>query len=388
MAVSAQQDPVTAELPGKPFYLKQAWTIGGEGNWDYMAMDPAALKLYVAHQTAVQVVDVSTGTLAGEISGMAEAHGIALDDTGEFGYVSDGPAAKVRVFDRQSLEVVASLPTGPNPRAVVFEPQSHLVLAVSANPQPLNPNPAKPGGSRRGDIKSAVTVIDTQQRAVIATILLPGTLGFAQAGGRGRVFINLPDHNQIASLDANQIQSAIRDGKPDPAHPAAGVLLDWTKLPRSAGSPTDRLRFLPAGPECRDPRSLAVDPDNLRLFVACGNMRMAVLDSNTAGQLAYLPIGPGTDSIGYDPARNLIYTANGGAQGSITIIRQSVTDTYSVIQNLPTRRRARTLAVNPATGDVYLVTDIRGVNVDQSGGLGTLRGAPIPGSFQVLVVGN
>ncbi len=73
--MQAQQDSVTAELPGKPFFLKQAWTIGGEGNWDYMAMDSAALKLYVAHGTAVQVVDVSTGSLAGEISGMAEAHG-------------------------------------------------------------------------------------------------------------------------------------------------------------------------------------------------------------------------------------------------------------------------------------------------------------------------
>jgi DNA-binding beta-propeller fold protein YncE len=411
IAMPAQQDSVTAELPGKPFYLKQAWTIGGEGNWDYMAMDSAALKLYVAHGTAVQVVDVSTGTLAGEISGMAEAHGIALDDTGEFGYVSDGPASQVKVFDRQSLNVIASLPTGPNPRAIVFEPQNQLVLAISSNPQPLNPNPANPSpakpnpanlnpartgarGSNRGDIKSAVTVIDVQHRAVIATILLPGRLGFAQVGGRGRVYINLPDHNQIVSIDAGQIQSAIREAKPEakpdakPSSARPGVLLDWSKLPRTTGSPSDRLRFLPAGPECRDPRGLAVDPDNLRLFVACGNMRMAVVNANTGDEVAYLPIGPGTDSIGYDAARNLIYTANGGAQGTVTIIRQSVTDTYAVIQNLPTRRRARTLAVNSATGDVYLVTDVRGVSVDQAGGIGTLRGAPIPGSFQVLVIGN
>ncbi len=261
-----------------------------------------------------------------------------------------------------------------------------------ANPNPANPNPAKSGsrGTNRGDIKSAVTVIDVQQRTVIATILLPGRLGFAQVGGRGRVYINLPDHNQIVSIDAGQIQSAIREAKPDaiPNSARPAVLLDWSKLPRTTGSPSDRLRFLPAGPECRDPRGLAVDPDNLRLFVACGNMRMAVVNANTGDEVAYLPIGPGTDSIGYDATRNLIYTANGGAQGTITIIRQSVTDSYAVIQNLPTRRRARTLAVNSATGDVYLVTDVRGVSVDPAGGIGTLRGAAIPGSFQVLVVGN
>jgi hypothetical protein len=84
----------------------------------------------------------------------------------------------------------------------------------------------------------------------------------------------------------------------------------------------------------------------------------------------------------------LIYSANGGAQGTLTIVRQDVTDTYAVIQNLPTRQRARTLAVNADTGEVYLVTDYVGVDLAQPGGIGTLKTRPVDGSFQVLVIGH
>jgi hypothetical protein len=97
---------------------------------------------------------------------------------------------------------------------------------------------------------------------------------------------------------------------------------------------------------------------------------------------------PGSPFFIYDAGRGLIYSANGGAQGTLTIIRQDVTDTYSEIQNLPTRQRARTLAVNPTTGQVYLVTDLLGVKLDKPGGIGTLETAPVKDSFQVLVIGN
>jgi DNA-binding beta-propeller fold protein YncE len=107
--------------------------------------------------------------------------------------------------------------------------------------------------------------------------------------------------------------------------------------------------------------------------------------------VATVPIGPGADAIGYDPNRGLIYTANGAGDGSLTIIRQDVTDTYSVIQTLPTRQHARTLAVDPANGDVYLTTVIYGAELSTpftNGAPASLKVAPVDASFQVLVVGN
>ena len=89
------------------------------------------------------------------------------------------------------------------------------------------------------------------------------------------------------------------------------------------------------------------------------------------------------------PDRGLIYSANGGGYGSLTIIQQDAnTDSYAVIQNLPTLARARTLAVDPSSGVVYLVTDLRGVDLTKMGGIGTLHFDPIQGSFQVIVVGH
>jgi hypothetical protein len=96
------------------------------------------------------------------------------------------------------------------------------------------------------------------------------------------------------------------------------------------------------------------------------------------------------DSIAYDAGRGLIFTANGGGYGSVSIVRQHVTDTYSVIQNLPTMEKARTMAIDPSTGLVYLVTTLYGAKLTNPpmNGIGKLQMNPVNGSFQVLVIGN
>ena len=83
LPLAAQVAPIPAatELPGSPFFIKKTWFIGGTGGWDYLTMDPAAQRLYIAHGHSVQVVDVDSGSLVGEISGFREAHAIALEDT-------------------------------------------------------------------------------------------------------------------------------------------------------------------------------------------------------------------------------------------------------------------------------------------------------------------
>ena len=128
---------------------------------------------------------------------------------------------------------------------------------------------------------------------------------------------------------------------------------------------------------------------NSRLFAACGGQKLPVLDPFNGDDHRALTTGPGEDVIGYDPEHELIYSANGGGYGSLTIIQQDAnTDSYAVIQNLPTLARARTLAVDPLTGNVYLVTDLHGVDLTKAGGIGTLHSVPVQGSFQVIVVGH
>jgi YVTN family beta-propeller protein len=394
----AQNPPAPTDLPGSPFSIKQTWNVGGSSTWDYLTVDPQAHQLLIAHGPVVQVVDTDTGEQAGQVSGLREAHGIALDDSGQYGYVTDGPANQVKVFDRRTFKVVAVIPAGTNPRAIVFEPQTRLLFAVSADPLPQGPGAS--GSAGKQPVKSAITVIDASTRTVLGKILLPGKLGFAQTGGSGQIYVCIVDRNEIAWIDVSSIEASLHDasssaeqapaaGKPVPARPpAAEGILDWSAVPHSSQSTGNRVRFFTLGPECRDPRGLAVDSGHLRLFAACNNMKMDVLNASTGELVASVPIGPGTDAVGYDADRGLIYTANGGAYGSLTIIRQDVTDTYAVIQTLPTSLRARTLAVNPVSGEVYVVADHLGVAMSKPGGSGTTHIASEEGSFQVIVAGR
>ena len=425
---AAQEEAKPTALGGKPFFIKQTWTIGGEGNWDYLTLDPIALQLFVAHGTSVQVVDVNAGALVGQVTGMRDAHGIALDDSGALGFVSDGPSNEVRIFDRRSLQVVASVPTGPNPRAIVYEPLTKLVFAVCTQPvdetfetasgqasgpasgqaasqtsnQNTRRNAGRAGGGSQASannsiVRSVVTVIDSESHLALANLLLPGKLGFAQTDGRGEVFVNIVDRNRIAHFDAQTVLSQI----PRPAaHAADGQppdvpVIDWSGAPTQSGQPVEnRLHIFRLGAACQNPVGLAVDGQRLRLFAACNNQKMEVLNSETGDVVTTLTIGAGTDAIGYDATRGLIYTSNGGGLGSLTIIRQDVTDSYAVIQELPTRQRARTLAVNPVSGEVYLVTNLQGFDLNKKGEGGStytlpvVQATPVSGSFQVLVIGN
>jgi DNA-binding beta-propeller fold protein YncE len=446
--------PAPTDLPGSPFFIKKTWVIGGAGNWDYLTVDPAAHLLFIAHSSVVQVVDTSTGALAGQITGLREAHDIALDDTGDFGFISDGFADQVKVFNRRTLLVVASIPTGPNPRALVFDAHNKLLFAVCANPvsgtsaQTSASQAEKPAVSRQSgasqpaagqpsadqEIKTSITVIDVKTRQRLGDVLMSGTLGLAQTDGNGRVYVNIVDRDQIARLDARSLGALLSEhlvtaasleaaagqtaaapeaaaastqtdaSQPGPASSGSTPssppslasdsrtwpVLDWSheSHPAQSQSGSDRLHLFALGPDCHEPRGLAADGRHLRLFVACGNMKMTVLNADTGEVLTSLPTGPGSEVIGYDPNRGLIYSANAGGNGTLTIIRQDVADSYAVIQNLPTSTRARTLAVNPANGEVYMVADILGVDLAKPATIGTLQLVPVEGSFQVLAIGN
>ncbi len=438
--VAAQQVPQATDLPSHPFFIKATWYIGGAGNWDYLTFDRDASRLYIAHGTLMQVVDVDSGSMVGELKDLYEARQVALDDTGQYGYVSDAGQGKVVVFDRQTLKHVVDIDTGANPRWVVFDPLTHLVFVIRANPPgeapPAAPpirrrntglgespppaaaaaGPKPPAQQQESNIQSFVTVIDAQTQTALGEIKISGMLGYAVADENGQIFIAEPDRNMVARIDAQAIANIMRPPPPAAENPASApaesptvesagpgaaepteqpkpkpppfTTLDWTGNRRGAAMTEGRLRLFPVGPECREPRALAIDQRHLRIFAACTNRTLEVLNTGTGDKVTSLPIGPGADAVGYDGDHGLVFTSNGGAEGSMTIIRQDVTDTYNVIQTLPTRQRAGTLAVNPANGAVYLVTDYQGFDLSKPGGIGTLREKPVEGSFQVVKVEN
>lgn len=416
---SAQLSPVPPSptaTPAHPFFITKTWYVGGVGDWDHLTIDPSANQLFVAHGTEVQVVDVESGTVAGVVSPMREAHTIVLDTQGAYGYVSDGPADMVRVFDRRTFQIVASIPTGPSPRSMALDPASGLLFVVGGfqtggnesvgGSQPPGTRHTPPTGAPNARAvahgpESTVTVIDVERRLELARIILPGALGFAEGDGNGQIYITVPDRDQIMRLDAQAVGSAVQRlisaqtaaEKKQAAgthaqRKAADTILQLDLTGQIPPEATDAYpHSFSLDSVCERPRALAVDTAHERLFAACSNFRMVAMDAQSGHVVAQLPIGPGPDAIGYDPNRGLIFTANGAGDGSLTIIRQDVTDTYSVVQTLPTRQSARTLAINPSTGEVYLAAVIYGAELNNVNG-SSVKMKAVDGSFQVLVVGN
>jgi hypothetical protein len=426
LAAQVAPVPTPTQLSGNPFFIRKSWPIGGAGNWDYLAIDPAAQRLYIAHGSAVQVVDIESGEVAGEIGGLRQAHAIALDDLNTYGYISDGPAGAVVVFDRNSLKAQTTIPVGCFPRSIAFEPRSRLLFAVCGsnvvNPAPPAPPNHRPAGSAPRPQRAAgappvtdndednnfagishVIAIDTQSNAVVADMQARGDFRFAATDGAGHLYVTvdeaelteyrngatnriyIPSH--IARFDGPEVAAQAERLRGDHSASESAVSMDWSDGD-DRGAPAGFTTVLLPG-TCRRPQGLAVDGKNLRLFVACESQSLIVLNAANGQVVTTLTTGPGDDVVGYDPERNLIFSANGAGYGSLTIIQQDPnTDSYAVIQNLPTLSRARTLAVDPSTGLIYLVTDYMGVDLTPRGGFVPIKPTPIDGSFQVLVVGH
>jgi YVTN family beta-propeller protein len=314
------------------YHVEAKWPIGGTGGWDYLTVDAKAHRLYITHGTRLEVLDTTSGKSVGSITGMKGLHGVALDDDGKFGYISDGGANAVVVFDRASLQTLASIPAGTNPDGIAFEPVTKTVWAFNGRSQ-------------------NVSVIDTAQRKVIATIALPGKPEFPAADGKGTVFANIEDKNEIVRLDAA----------------AKTITATWPLT------------------NCDSPSGLAMDTAGRRLFSVCDGQKMAVTDANTGKSLANPSIGDGPDAAAYDAQHKLAFSSNGG--GTLTVVDASGT-TYPVLQNLTTQRGARTMAFDSATGRIYLATAEFGPRPEATAETPHPRPAVIPNTFTVLVVGR
>jgi hypothetical protein len=93
------------------------------------------------------------------------------------------------------------------------------------------------------------------------------------------------------------------------------------------------------------------------LFASCVNSKLLVVDSIDGKIVATLPIGKGSDAPAYDAARKRVISSN--ADGTLSVIQQVTPQRYIGLGNTPTRELARTMALDPKTGRVFLVTGDR-----------------------------
>jgi YVTN family beta-propeller protein len=286
-------------IAGDSYQVVKKIPVAGQGGWDYLTVDESARRLYVSHGTQVEVLDVDDGKQLGKIENTPGVHGIAIAPDLGRGYVSNGQAATVTIFDLKTLNKIADVPTGKKPDAIIYDPATGRVFAFN-------------GGS------DSATVIDAKDGKVVGTVSLGGGPEFAVSDGKGYVFNNLEDEGEVLKINANKM-----------------VVEQRWKV-------------------CEAPSSMAIDRESRRLFIGCRSKVMAVMNADTGQIVTTLPIGDHVDATAYDTATKLIFNSNG--EGTITVIRQDGPDAYSVVQTVKTLPRAKTMALDPKTHRLFLST--------------------------------
>ena len=316
--------PVFAQ---KQFKVVNRVKLGGEGGWDYLIYDKDGQRLFITRGSHVMVVDTKTLKLTGDIPDLSGIHGVALAPELNHGFISNGGDNTVTIFDLKTLKKLDSVKVGERPDAILYEPFSKHVFTFNA---------------RSHDS----TVVDAASGKVLGTVPLGGKPEFPASDGKGKLYVNIEDKSQIAEVDVSKM----------------AVLNTWSIAP------------------CQEPSALAMDVEHHRLFSGCDNKMMAVVDSDSGKVVTSVPIGEGVDAGRFNPKTGEVFMSCG--EGVLTIIHQDNADKYTVKQNLPTVRGARTMALDQDSDTVYLVTAQR---EDKPAAPGQ-RPAMVPGSFELIVV--
>ncbi len=307
---------------GQGFHLTKTFKIGSPGGWDYISVGPDH-KLYVSHGTQVNILDQQSGDSVGVIPNTAGVHGIAFVESLGKGYTSNGRSNDVTVFDLKTAAVLQQIPAGQNPDWILYEPYSKKIITCNGRSHDL-------------------TIIDPTTGKVTATVTLDGKPETAVSDEAGKVFVNIEDKNKITVVDMR----------------SNAVVTSW---PLTAESPT----------------GLAIDNKTHRLFAGC-DKQLVVMDATTGSVVSKLPIGDGCDGVGFDDGLKLVFASCG--EGKLTVIKEESASSFKVADNVPTKKSARTLAVDSRLHAVYLpAADTEPAPAGQ-------RPKVIPGTFQVLVV--
>jgi YVTN family beta-propeller protein len=322
----------TAAFAAAPAYkVVNKIKVGGETRWDYGYLDSANHRLYVAHGTKTEVIDTTTDKPVGVIADTNGVHGVAIADDLGRGFASDGGDNDVTVFDAKTLKVITKVKTGQNPDSIIYEPVSHRVFTFNGRSKDSTAIDAKTGN------------------VITASIPVGGKPEFAQVDGKGHIYANIEDKNEIIEVDARN----------------ALVSKRYSIAP------------------CDSPSGLVIDPKG-RLYSVCENKMMIVSDPATGKVLANLPIGGGTDGVAFDDG--FAFSAN-GADGTITMVGETSPGKFEVVATIPTTRGARTIAADQKAHKLYLPAAEFGPPAEGKDGK---KGRPqaIPDSFQIVVVGR
>ena len=306
--------------------------VAGNEGWDYLSVDDVNQHLFVSHGSVVNVIDLKTDKTIATIQDTKGVHGIAIANDLNKAFISCGKDNSVSVVNLTTFELIEKVQIkGIKPDAILYDKFSHYVFTYNAK-------------------SSDATVIDAKTNKEIKEIPLGGKPEFSATNTKGLVYVNIEDKNEIKTIDTKTLE----------------VTATWSIAPGD------------------EPSGLALDVETNRLFSVCGNEKMIIVDALTGKTIQILPIGEGCDGVAFDAKNKLIFSSNG--IGSVTVVKEESANKFSVLETVTTQKGARTIAVNPTSGHLYLSTANFGVKPEPTKENPKPRPGLEPDSFVILVL--
>jgi DNA-binding beta-propeller fold protein YncE len=328
-----------AESSQGGYHLLKKYPLGSAAGstreyFDYITVDSSARRVYLSHGTEIKVIDADTGSLIGNITGLKQDHGVALAQEFSRGFISDGGAGKVVIFDLKTLKPIGEAKADKDADSIIYDPASKRIFVMNGDP-------------------NSSTVIDAKSGTSAGTIALGGAPEFAVADGKGTIYVNLEDKNEVVAIDSHKLTIKSR----------------WPVTP--AGSPT----------------ALALDQQHRRLFSAGRNPQMlVVMDADNGHVIQSFPISGGVDAAAYEPETGLVFAST--REGMIHIFHEDSPDKFSEVETVKTEFGAKTMGLDSKTHHLFVDTADFGPPSTPTADRPRPQRTPLPGTFRVLVYGR
>ncbi|MBI1730355.1 hypothetical protein HY229_00465 [Candidatus Acetothermia bacterium] len=275
------------------------------GGFDHAVIHPKSARLYVAHTAndSLDVIDCKNDHYLHSIPNLAGVAGALVSDEHELIFTSNRGENSVGIFRSSDEQGLIKIPCGIRPNGLAYDPKRSLLLAANVG-DPAIPN------------SFTLSIIDVKKRAMIASIVVAGrTRWTAFDPVTDCFYVNIADPPQIVVLEA--------------------------------GGPMHISRIIPV--PAAGPHGLDVDVEKRRLFCACDDGKLILLDADSGVVISSAEISGAPDVIFFNKKLDHLYVAIGDP-GVIDVIS---TREMKLLERVPTEKGAHTIAFDPDRNKIY-----------------------------------
>jgi DNA-binding beta-propeller fold protein YncE len=283
--------------------------VGVANHFDHLTADLKNNRLFVVPEDnkSVEVYDLRTGKFVHSIKGIGVGHSVVWRPDTDRIFVTDGTDGDLKIFNGTSYELLKSVKLLADSDATGYDPVTHyLYIADGGLDAKLN--------------YTFLEIVNTDTGEKVGQIKIDSNRLEAMAVEKGgsRLFLNMTEKNSIGVIDRKK----------------QAVAAVWPLT------------------NCKVNAAVGIDEKNHRLFAACRDGNMNVLDSDTGKFLQNLPISTGVDDLVFDPASQRVYVATG--EGFVNVYKEVDADHYKEIGKIPTGPLGKTGLLVPSLSE-YLV---------------------------------